>query len=833
MRHSSSRLVLITLLASLLWPGTLPVFAFSDVSSQTSYQEAIDALEGNGVIEGYTDGTFKPLSTINRAEFLKIVLEGRAKGQTFSGSDCFPDVMDQWFALYVCTAKKEGIVSGYPDGTFKPEQTITFVEASKIVTLAFKQTVSDNGSDDWFEPFVRALESSKAIPPSISGFDRPINRGEMAEIMWRLSEGKTDQPSIGVLNVKYPEMTVNMASDVPQQAKSCADLRALAEQAQLSGGGYIGMTREKAIAPMLQGTTTAAETTADDGDYSQTNVQVAGVDEGDIVKTDGKYLYMISGGNIVRIVKALPATSLALASTIRFDDDSFSPTDLYIDHDILTIIGRKSGSPVRIMEKSVMPVVWPYPYYVNRTEARLYDVSNPAAPVLKRRVTLDGSLTSSRRIGDSLYLVLNTPMTIREPIPLLKTEESSLMPRFEDTSVSSAEQPMARCGNVVILPHIPSPQYLTVATIPLTNTSKEVSREVIVGNAQDVYASLSNLYVAQTEWNYQWNYAEPATENTQKTSIYRFRFDDSGVAFEAKGSVPGHILNQFSMDESDDTFRIATTKGEVWNETNPSTNNLYILSMDMETIGSIEDIAPGEQIYSVRFMGDRAYMVTFKKIDPFFVIGLEDPRHPTILGKLKIPGFSDYLHPYDATHIIGFGKEAEDTKEGSFAWYQGMKIAVFDVTDVGNPKEMYREVIGDRGTSSPLLTNHKALLFDKERGLISFPVTVYQIPAGQKESGEPSAYGSPIFQGAYVYNFTLADGFELLGTITHYASDTFLKAGDYWYSGDKDISRIVRIADSLYTVSDSEVQSHAYPSIASEGSVIFEAEAGGVEDVVY
>jgi hypothetical protein len=232
-------------------------------------------------------------------------------------------------------------------------------------------------------------------------------------------------------------------------------------------------------------------------------------------------------------------------------------------------------------------------------------------------------------------------------------------------------------------------------------------------------------------------------------------------------------------------------------------------------------------------MGDRAYMVTFKKIDPFFVIGLEDPRHPTILGKLKIPGFSDYLHPYDATHIIGFGKEAEDAKEGSFAWYQGMKIAVFDVTDVGNPKEMYREVIGDRGTSSPLLTNHKALLFDKERGLISFPVTVYQIPAEQKESGEPSAYGSPIFQGAYVYNFTLADGFELLGTITHYASDTFLKAGDYWYSGDKDISRIVRIAETLYTVSDSEVQSHAYPGITSEGSVVFEAKAGGVEDVVY
>jgi len=280
------------------------------------------------------------------------------------------------------------------------------------------------------------------------------------------------------------------------------------------------------------------------------------------------------------------------------------------------------------------------------------------------------------------------------------------------------------------------------------------------------------------------------------------------------------------MDEHENTFRVATTIGQTWggidgSAQNASTNNLYILNMDMEHVGKVEALAPGETIYSVRFMGDRAYMVTFQKVDPLFVIDTSNPRSPKVLGKLKIPGYSDYLHPFDENHIIGFGKEAVEAKEGNFAWYQGMKLALFDVTDPTNPKELFKEQIGDRGTESPLLHNHKALLFDKERGLLSFPVTVAKIPDNQKTPGnEANAYGSPVFQGAYVYSLSLKDGFDLKGTITHYDdSDAFLKAGNYWYNGGRDVQRIVRIGESLLTVSNASVRSHSYPAVKEQGKV--------------
>ncbi|MFH0770145.1 MAG: beta-propeller domain-containing protein [Candidatus Peregrinibacteria bacterium] len=824
MKTVLSRLLTIALLPALWFAEPLSSLAFADVNASTPYGEAISALEESGVIGGYNDGTFRPSATINRAEFLKIVLEAREDGGSFAGANCFPDVQHEWFAAYVCTAQEEGIVSGYSDGLFRPEQTINAVEAGKMIALSFKQDIQGDSSV-WYEPYLRALESAKAIPPSITGLDRAITRGEMAEMIWRLKEGITDQPSIGYLNVKYPSIAVNFAEDVPQQARSCADITALAGETQNTYDGGREMMRTTGMPAMAP---TAGES-ADASDFSQTNVQVEGVDEGDIVKTDGTYLYSISG-NTVRIVDAVPANELREIGTIIFSSsDAFTPTDLYITDGTLVVLGTKQTTVLPMTDRRIMPQIWPYPSSMQRTEARIYSVSNPAHPSLSRRVTIDGSLASSRRISNRLYLVLSSPMLLRDPIPLAGSEDSTVLPRYTDTQIASSDRAVARCMDVTILPHIPSPEFITVATIPLTASSEDVHREVIVGSAENVYASLDNLYVAQTQWLYDWTRSGGSRE---RTNIFRFAFTDDGVDFESKGSVEGHVLNQFSMDEYDDSFRIATTSGNSWDQSNPSMNNLFVLSLSLEPLGSVEDIAPGEQITSVRFLSERAYMVTFQKIDPFFVLDLSDPANPEILGKLKIPGFSDYLHPYDATHILGFGKEAVEAKEGSFAWYQGMKVALFDVSDVSNPRELFRTVIGDRGTGSPLLQNHKALLFDKDRDLLSFPVTVYQIPESQKASGEASAYGSPVFQGAYVYRLTLEKGFELLGTLSHYAADTFLKAGDYWYNGGKDIERIVRIGDSLYTVSQSEVESFAFPSLETVGSAVFRMEPG-MEDVKY
>ena len=810
--------------------ATVPVraTAFSDIQVTTPYRTAIETLKEKGIISGYGDGTFRPGAQVNRAEFLKIVLEGRGVFGTISISGCFPDVEKQWFARYVCQAESEGIVSGYPDGTFKPDKPISFVEAAKILSLAYKQPVRNEGGE-WYVPYVEALESGKAIPPSINALDRKVQRGEMAEMMWRLSEEKTDQPTKGLINIQYPDAKVNFASDSVQTAKSCADLRAVLSEAGSSNVYPRGrmMLDGMIAAPMME--SKAAETTAGGGsaDYSRTNVQVEGVDEGDIVKTDGTYLYVVTSGK-VQIVRARPANDMSVVSTIGYKS-GVTPKDLYVTGKSLIVLAESRRNetpyPVPILNSSEYSPI----RSSSTTEVYLYSLKDGKETEV-RSLSFDGDLVSSRLTGGKLYLVLRSGSRWYGVLPL-GVKEEDILPRFSDSKTGGKEVPVGRCGDVTILPHIPSPEFLTVAVVPTENPQGEVKKETMLGSAENVYASVKNLYVATTEWKYRWNRDEQAGSQ-ENTNLFRFAFTDDGVKLASQGKVPGHILNQFSMDENGETFRIATTVQPSWSfgvdSEVKSTNNLYVLGMDLKTLGSIEDIAPGESIYAVRFIGDRAYIVTFKQVDPLFVIDTSDPSSPKILGKLKIPGYSNYLHPYDATHIIGFGKEVDESIDADkvhnpdavyYTAIQGVKMALFDVSDVENPKELWKEVIGDRGSDSPLLTNHKALLFDKERGLLTFPVLVTRRPGG----ADPSAEGNPVFQGAYVYKLTLGSGFDLQGTITHYSdNDAFQKAGSYWYGGTSDIQRILRIDDSLLTISQDQIRSTSWPGIKSEGKVVLE-----------
>lgn len=816
-------------LAAFAFSGTVPsTFAFSDVRTGiTPYSAAIERLRERGVLEGYEDGSFKPTANVNRAEFVKIILESR--GGEFTGSSCFPDVGNEWYARYVCAAKGEGIIAGYPDGWFRPERPINFAEASKIMALAFGQEI-ETSSPDWYEPYARALEVSKAIPLSIEKLDQDMSRGEMAEMMWRLTEGLTDQPSKGYLNVKYPEVMVNMAADTPQKAGSCADLKAFTEEASRSYGYGYGYAEDALGMPMMMrsmNAETAGSTAPASGmmqkSYSETNVQVQGVDEADIVKTDGTYVYAVLEGK-VRIIRAHPPEAMGLMSTIDLQSDSFSPTQMYVEGDRLILLGNSwqtfegyGDAGVGVGAPRMASMIAPPFYGGNRTEVRVYDVSDRAKPSLSRTVSFDGSEVSSRKIGSKLYLVLNESVRWHVPGPVPMPLETDILPLYRDSAEGGGEQAVARCGDVVILPHIPQPQYLVVAVVPTDSITAEVKREVVLGSATNVYASLQNLYVAAVQWNYSWRGDGGSTE---ETSLYRFAFTDSGIELKAHGRVPGRILNQFSMDEHEGHLRIATTKGQAWDTQRPSMNNVYVLNMNLERTGQVEDIAPGETIYSARFMGDRGYVVTFKKVDPFFALDLSDPANPRILGALKIPGYSDYLHPYDDTHIIGFGKEAVVEKGGEFAWYQGMKIALFDVTDPTNPTQLHSFAIGDRGTESPLLHDHKALLFDKERNLLAFPVQVHTLSEDQKRGDPGSAWGEPSFQGAYVMDITLKDGFTLRGTITHYNDQDYLKAGGYFWG--KNIERILRIEDSLLTLSAYGIQSHDERTVQQEASLGFE-----------
>jgi uncharacterized secreted protein with C-terminal beta-propeller domain len=308
----------------------------------------------------------------------------------------------------------------------------------------------------------------------------------------------------------------------------------------------------------------------------------------------------------------------------------------------------------------------------------------------------------------------------------------------------------------------------------------------------------------------------------EKTAIHKFALSDFSQL--AKGEVPGHVLNQFSMDESGEYFRIATTVPQVWNwngqDALPSSNNLYVLDSKLAVAGKVEDIAPGEQIYSVRFMGSRAYMVTYRQVDPFFVVDLSNPSSPKILGNLKIPGFSNYLHPYDERYIIGVGKETQETKEGQ-SLVQGVKLSLFDVQDPSTPREVAKVQIGDRGSDSFALTDHKAFLFSKGKGgLLVLPILEAKIDPTKYAGGQfPQwQYGDYVFQGAYVFSLSPENGFQLRGKITHATEEELLKSGQYYWSA-ANVQRSLYMGSTLYTVSDRFVKANDLESLAAISSV--------------
>jgi inhibitor of cysteine peptidase len=330
-----------------------------------------------------------------------------------------------------------------------------------------------------------------------------------------------------------------------------------------------------------------------------------------------------------------------------------------------------------------------------------------------------------------------------------------------------------------------------------------VTISTYLGSGHDTYMSKESLYIAVTK------YATLETDNRSDiafgfhatdTEIFKFVVDGLNVDFLAAGTVPGRLLNQFSMDEFEGHFRIATTEGQAWDERNPSANHLHVLNQEMKTVGSVEDLARGERIYSVRFMGDKAYMVTFKETDPLFVLDVSDPTNPTVLGELKIPGFSNYLHPYDENHLIGFGQHTKLVKEkgdtSPRVLTDGVKISMFDVTDPLNPKEKFTQIIGGRGTYSPLNHDHKALLFNKKKNIFAFPIMIYEDKPGTEYEQLFK------FQGALAYSIDLENGFQLQQQITHE------KQNIQYESWERQIFRVLNIEDHLYAVSPEKITAH-------------------------
>ncbi|SNS05324.1 Secreted protein containing C-terminal beta-propeller domain [Anaerovirgula multivorans] len=555
---------------------------------------------------------------------------------------------------------------------------------------------------------------------------------------------------------------------------------------------------------------TALQDSASGGDYSSTNVQVQGVDEADIVKTDGKYIYQINDREIIIIDTQTPA-KLEVINKIAIDDKTFQPTEMYLGDSYLAVIGYSYDSikiPQPIIYDSAEPaseraMIASY-YPTNTVHMKLYDIKDKKNVKKEREIALEGSYVSSRLINDNIYVVTNNNIGYR----IMESKDSAeLTPHYKD-SLLGDEIEKVDFKDIRYFPDAIEPNYITIMGLNLGNFKNKATIYTYLGRGENIYASLENLYIAVNKYEYTDQTTsllaprERVPAYTNDTEIYKFELNKGEVQYQNKGKVPGRILNQFSMDENQGYFRIATTTGNIWRTDEfTSKNNVYILDQQMKITGRLEDIAPTERIYAMRFMGNRGYMVTFRETDPFYVIDLEDPQAPKILGYLKIPGYSDYLHPYDENHIIGFGKEVVETKGNTLQ--AGMKVAVFDVQNVNQPIEKFKVEIGDRGTESPLLTDHKALLFSKEKNLLAFPVTIVE-----NKSGTPNEWGQFAFQGAYIYHLDMTDGFNLKGGITHLAEEDYQKAGSYWYDSEKNVSRVLYIGDQIYTLSNAKIKAH-------------------------
>jgi inhibitor of cysteine peptidase len=683
-------------------------------------------------------------------------------------------------------------------------------------------------------------------------------------------------------------LTPATAGDI-KKFSSAEEIREyITNNTQLAGGSYYAtdgagaMDRNVAVPVMAvqessaKGITQSAAAPSIGGilspGYSETNVQVAGVDEPDFVKNDARYIYVISGSTLT-IVDAYPASSASILSKTELED---TPREIFISGDRLVLL--KTGiSELTDSEQTQVTAVGAkmammprYPYYRSApvTHAVFYDISDRAHPKVLKDYTIDGDYTDARMIGNTVYLL----------------SRESVYP-YNDRIIVPAVRENTK---VIISPDVyyfdnPEQQYdfTTVTSFDINNGATKDAKTYLVGTGNIVYVSPDAMYVSYQKYHniyrpMRGGIAEPAIGVVQgsgsavsgiarvssasvvddfntmneadkqaaiaamksgeqdsiakkeidqsTTVIHKIGINNGVITYIAKGEVPGYLKNQFAMDEYGGNLRVATTS-DVWtNSGQYEYNNVFVLDSAMKTIGSLTHIAEQEKIYSTRFIGDRLYMVTFKRMDPFFVIDLSTPTSPKILGKLKIPGYSDYLHPYDKNLIIGIGKETGTNEWGGVST-KGIKLALFDVSDVEHPRQVGKVEIGDAGSDSAALSDHKAFLFDKAKNLLVIPARV--VKQNTVQDMKIAGGQSQVWYGAYVFGVNPDTGFVLRGTVEHGKA----ASGYYYYgSSQNEVKRSLYIGDTLYTLSSAKILAN---SLSQINTTIATIKLDGRDEVLY
>lgn len=543
-----------------------------------------------------------------------------------------------------------------------------------------------------------------------------------------------------------------------------------------------------------------------DGSHSTTNNQVEGVDEADLVKTDGSYIYSISESRVV-ISDVRNPQEMVVAAELPFTEETY-PQQLFLSGETLVVMGsRISAMPIENFQlpNSQRP-------HLGITSVYLYDVSDPASPELIREFGAEGNLNSARLTNNILYFVTNV---YPDYWILEKQDEPELRPHQYDSNDGGDLQPLPY-DSIAVLPGTMEGSYSVITSVDLTvPETNEISTKGFLGGSEQLYMNEDYLYLTAPAYvplddDEMRSGSETAIwiPEQANTEIFKFGLNGTVVEFLASTEITGSLLNQFSMDEYNGYFRAVTTEGITWDLNSPSKNHLFILDGQMKQVGSVEDLAPGERIYSARFMKDKAYMVTFKETDPLFVIDVSAPSSPQVLGELKIPGFSNYLHPLDDNHLIGFGYDTKlvPVKNGEPRVVTGgIKISLFDVSDFTAPVEKDTEIIGGPGTYSALQYDHKALFTHQERNLFGFPAALYEETTGE--------YVEFKGEGALIYTIT-PDGISQAASLVKESDEQY----ENWNTATQ---RILYIGEELYTVANGEIKSYGLETFEPISSLLF------------
>lgn len=559
------------------------------------------------------------------------------------------------------------------------------------------------------------------------------------------------------------------------------------------------------------GSTESSSSSSNTKDYSTTNIQVENVDEADIVKTDGDYIYSISEDNVI-ITDVKDPKQPKVVATIKSEDDDI-PEDIILYKDKLVVISTKGNQTQR--------------YYYNdrmNTVVKIYNITSREKPVLTKSYEMYEPYYTSRCIDNVLYVISSGN---------LRKEDDKIVVGYNEDNM---EKEMS-IDKIKYLKDVKTTKQTLISTVDLNNETADIKLDSYLMNISNAYVSENAIYLLNQKYNNDSkipmkllfgfkgvfgleDYYEMDSESGYYTEIYKFDIKEN-VEYKAKTKVKGKTINQYSLDEKDNHLRIALYDNDG--------SRVAIFDEDLKQIGISDNVAKGEKMYSSRFIGDKVYFVTYKTIDPLFVMDLSNEAKPKVLGKLKIPGYSTYLHPYDENHIIGIGMETKEIINrnsngkviSTTAKVVGMKMALFDVSNVNSPVQISSVVIGDSRTISAILTNPKALLFSKEKSLIAIPVNNYSQDFEVTSSNNYETminnytkYSKPYnAEGYFVYNINVQDGFKLKGVITHEKTNA-----TYYYSNSK-LLRGLYIDNNLYTVSETMIKVNELDSLKAVGEL--------------